>query len=77
MSLETTLSKLEAYGRPAMFRMADGWHVKVDMNAVPKGAEFRMCSDFDHATPTEAADCCLARIHEMFESLTQARRIEA
>lgn len=77
MSLEHTLSKLEAYGRPAMFRMPNGWHVKVDMNAAPKGADFQMRSDFDHATPAEAADCCLARIHEMFDILTRARRIEA
>lgn len=75
--LQDVLYRLETYGKPRLSRMEGGWSVTVDMNTEPKGASFTVRSEFDHATPMEAATECLARIRSMLDGLSAIKRIEA
>jgi hypothetical protein len=68
-SLEELLEELYQYGKPRVgVYGSDGkWYCAVEMNTNTAGADFKCASEFDHATPTEAARVCLERVLKAVE----------
>lgn len=60
--LESTMIELCSYGKPKLFKCTNGWHCWVEMNVATAGAEYSVKSEFDCATPMEAARQCRDRI---------------
>jgi hypothetical protein len=63
-SLEELLIELLKYGQPrvGVYNSNGQWHCSVEMNTNTVGADFKCKSEFNHATPTEAARLCLERV---------------
>ena len=63
-SLEVTLEKMEQYGYPRISRLDTGWHsrIRVHTGGESDGIDFEVRSEFDHATPAQAALICYSRL---------------
>jgi hypothetical protein len=66
-TLEELLMELVKYGKPRVSMIGKGWHSNVEMNTNTVGADFKCASEFDMATPTEAAKQCLERVLKAVE----------
>jgi hypothetical protein len=77
VSLEEMLFEMDAYGKPYVHRASGGWRVSVDMHVNATGAKFEIGSDFDHATPSEAATVCLQRMRDVLGGLRSVKRLQA
>jgi hypothetical protein len=56
------LAQLSEIGRPRLSRMDDGrWHAAVEFPS-PEGVTAKVASDFKHASPDEALQCCIDRL---------------
>lgn len=56
------LVELQAYGRPRVLLMADGWHAAIELNTTAEGASGTVRSDFDHPKPSVALTVLLDRV---------------
>ncbi len=61
-NLVQLLDALCYYGKPRLSPLVSGWYCVVEMHVASKGASFEIKSDFDHATPGDAARMCASRI---------------
>lgn len=60
-SLKDVLLDLAKWGKPRVGQYGSthsGWHCWVEVNVTPVGVKFEAKSDFNHATPLEAAQVC-------------------
>ena len=69
-SLEEKMLGLTYYGKPRLSFMGDGWYCVIDMHVASLGAEFKIASQFDHTTPSEAAAECCKRVVKTLKDLT-------
>jgi hypothetical protein len=63
-SLEEIMLELLNYGQPRVgVYGSDGkWHCNVEMNTNSIGSDFKVRSEWNHATPIEAAKLCRDRV---------------
>jgi hypothetical protein len=64
LGLEEMLVALCAFGEPSVRRMGGGWCSSIDMHVSGEGATFKVRSEFDHASASEAVMVCLNRVRE-------------
>lgn len=60
-SLEDVLLDLAKWGKPRVGQYGSshsGWHCCVEVTVTPVGVKFEAKSDFNHATPLQAAVTC-------------------
>lgn len=67
--LDTLLFELSKYGEPRVSKHSKGWHSAIEMYVSSVGASFKVSSEFDHKTPTEAARVCLDRVETALSGL--------
>lgn len=67
--LADLLEESTRYGKIRIHRMDDGWYCCIAMNTNSTGTTFEVKSQFDHATATEATQCCLQRMHAALRTL--------
>lgn len=72
-SLEDKFIWLTGFGKPTLFRMSDGWHVSLAMHVASKGSTFKIESDYNHPTPSEAVDECISRLAATLKDLESIR----
>lgn len=66
---EGILMDLAKWGRPSLMQHRDGlWSCGVEVNVTPVGAKFDVRSDFNHASPREAAVVCRDRLHKALDA---------
>ena len=61
-SIEDCLAELERYGKPSLSKLDGGWHSRMNVFVTGEGSEFKVKSEYDHSTPTEAINCCYERL---------------
>jgi hypothetical protein len=63
-SLDEILMELLNYGQPriGVYGSDMKWHCNVEMNTNTIGSDFKVRSEWNHATPIEAAKICRDRI---------------
>lgn len=61
MTLNETLTALLRFGHPRLGHYDKGWYCTVEMFVSAKGVDFKIASDFGHATAVRAAAECLQR----------------
>jgi hypothetical protein len=61
-NLEQLLEAICHYGRPRLSLLVGGWVCVVEMHVASEGASFEIKSEFNHATPGDAARMCASRI---------------
>lgn len=69
--LEQLLLNLSAFGRPRLFGMSGGWHCNVDMFVQATGATVQVNSDFNHPSPSIAAQACLDRVSAVVRDISK------
>ncbi|MDR9839403.1 hypothetical protein [Herbaspirillum huttiense] len=67
--LAEMLDQTKRYGKIRLSRQDDGWYCCIAMNTNTTGTSFEVKSEFHHATPIEAADCCIQRMHAALRTL--------
>lgn len=70
---ETLASFLALYGRPSLFRMAEGWYSGLEVLVSGAGVQFKITSDYNHQTPREAVECCRTRLEEALRNLANPK----
>jgi hypothetical protein len=70
LGLEELLTAMCAFGQPSVSMMDRGWLCSIDMHVSSEGAAFKVRSDFDHPSASEAAMVCLNRIRETLAKLS-------
>lgn len=60
--LNDLLLEMCRYGEPIVVKLRSGWFCRIDMRVASTGTEFKVASDFGHATPMGAVEDCHARI---------------
>lgn len=68
-SLEEILSYSIRFGKMRVSRMSEGWYANIEMNTNITGATFKIESEFGEATPRQAAQVCIDRMHTALENL--------
>lgn len=71
VDLEQLLLHLNQFGKPRVFRMAHGWHCSCQMFVHAKGADVEINSEFDHPTPTLAAQTCFDRVSAVVRDISR------
>lgn len=69
LSLDECLAQMERYGNPRVGKFSNGWHANVEVFVTGQGAEFKVASEFNHDTPTAAANECYARLRDSLKKL--------
>lgn len=69
--LEQLLLRLNQFGSPSVSRMRGGWYCVVEMFVQAKGAKVDIKSEFNHSTPTEAAQICLDRVSAVVRDISK------
>ena len=69
--LEQLLLQVNHYGKPHLWRTDRGWFCKVDMFVQAKGAGVEIQSEFDHPTPSLAAQTCLERVSAVVRDISK------
>jgi len=70
-ALEEMLDQLSRVGKPTVALMSCGWYAYIEMHTAAAGAEFKVHSDFDHATPTAAVDQLRDRVRETIPTASE------
>lgn len=60
--LNDLLLEMCRYGEPIVVKLRGGWFCRIDIRVASTGTEFKVESDFKHATPMRAVEDCHARI---------------
>lgn len=59
---EEKLIWLTKFGKPNMFKMDKGWNAGIDMHVASTGSTFKVDSNYNHDTPSEAVDVLIERM---------------
>lgn len=71
-TLEAVLLDLAKWGKPRVGQYGSnhsGWHCCIEVNVTPVGVKFEAKSDFDHATPLEAALVCRKNLRDAVKAI--------
>lgn len=69
---EERLEWLCWFGKPRISRVSAGWYATIEMNTNTTGAEFKVTSELDHATPSAALNLLIQRMLETLAKLSTA-----
>jgi hypothetical protein len=69
--LEQVLLHLNQFGQPRLSRMDAGWYCACEMFVSAAGADVKIKSEFNHTTPTQAAQVCLERVSAVVRDISR------
>jgi hypothetical protein len=73
-SLEQMLAGMRKYGMPRLGVFGpNGWHCNIEMFVSATGAQFKVASEFNHPSATEAVRVCIDRMHESLRKIGVAQ----
>jgi len=62
LSLLDCLVELEKYGNPRLSKDDNTWYCGIEVFVIGEGTSFKVRSEFDHETHTEASNLCYVRL---------------
>lgn len=68
-NLGEVLTELSRYSMPSLREFDNGWWCSAELRVQVKGGEFKVSSEYRHATPLSAATECLHRVQDMLKDI--------